>query len=135
MRITEFYQKIRDISLDYHKQGVQRDVLIGEFLEHYYDAIKEQENNNGRILTKDEEENIFKTLTSTSSMKSINDVSTNLYVRDKDKYIVKNSIFDFLKKLVFELLIKVLTTIIIALVVIYIFREPIINFLVGIIKR
>lgn len=134
MRITEFCEKIKNISLDYHKQGVERDVLIGEFLEHYYDAIKEQENNEGRILAKDEEESIFKTLTSTSSMRSINDVSTNRYLRDKDKFIIRNFIFDFLKQFVYEILIRALLTIILALVLIYIFREPIISILVKIIK-
>lgn len=135
MRITEFYEKIKSISLDYNKQGVERDVLIGTFLEHYYVAIKEQENNEDRVLTTNEEENIFNVLISTSSMKSINDVSTNAYIRDKDRYIVKDTIFDLLKKFISELLIKALATFILILVIIYFFREPIINFLVEIIKR
>ena len=135
MRITEFYEKIRNISLDYHKQGVEKDVLIGEFLEHYYTAIIEQENSVGRVLISSEEENIFNTLISKSSINSINDVSTNAYIRDKDRYIVKDTIFDLLKKFISELLIKALATFILILVIIYFFREPIINFLVEIIKR
>ena len=58
MKITDLYEKLKDISIDYYKQDVERDVLIGEFLNHYYVAIKEKEQNLERDLTNFEENDI-----------------------------------------------------------------------------
>ena len=133
MKITTFYERIRNVSCDYANQGVERDILIGEFLKHYYDAIKKREDKEKKELSPVEEDDVFITLINDSTLKSISDSSTALYLNDKNKWIVKDFWIDALKKIGFELAIKFITTIISLVIAIYFLREPIMDFLIKLI--